>query len=34
VAMAVDPDGNLYLSDSANDRVRRIAPNGTIATIA
>lgn len=29
-----DADGNLYIADSANHRVRRIAPDGTIETIA
>ena len=32
-ALALDPDGNLYLSDFNNDRVRRISPDGTITTV-
>ncbi len=32
--IAFDPQGNLYVADSGNHRVRRIAPNGTITTIA
>lgn len=32
VDVAVDGDGNLYLSEYTNGRVRRVAPDGTIAT--
>ncbi len=32
--IAMDRDGNLYVGDSDNDRVRKIAPNGLITTIA
>jgi sugar lactone lactonase YvrE len=32
--LAVDGNGNLYISDSANNRVRRISPDGLITTIA
>ena len=33
--VAPDPDGNLYIADSFNDRVRRVdAVTGTIATVA
>ena len=32
--IAVDANGNVYLSDSGNHRVRRIGPDGTIATVA
>ncbi len=32
--MAFDAQGNLYVADSGNHRVRRIAPNGTITTVA
>jgi trimeric autotransporter adhesin len=32
--LAVDGAGNLYISDSANSRVRRVAANGTISTVA
>ncbi|WP_051670186.1 hypothetical protein [Bryobacter aggregatus] len=31
---AVAPDGTVYIADSGNDRIRKIAPNGTITTIA
>jgi uncharacterized protein (TIGR03437 family) len=30
----VDKAGNLYISDTGNSRIRRVAPNGVIATIA
>jgi uncharacterized protein (TIGR03437 family) len=32
--MAMDAAGNLYLADTANNRVRRISPDGTIVTVA
>jgi sugar lactone lactonase YvrE/predicted esterase len=32
--LALDSAGNLYIADSANHRVRRLAPNGTITTVA
>jgi len=32
--IAVDHAGNLYLSDSDNHRIRKVAPNGIISTIA
>lgn len=32
--LALDGLGNLYAADSANHRVRRIAPDGTISTVA
>jgi uncharacterized protein (TIGR03437 family) len=32
--VAVDSLGNVYIADTANNRVRRVAPNGTITTVA
>jgi uncharacterized protein (TIGR03437 family) len=32
--VALGPDGSLYIADYNNDRIRRVAPNGTISTIA
>ncbi|MBZ5634209.1 MAG: hypothetical protein LAO55_13900 [Acidobacteriia bacterium] len=32
--LAFDNRGNLYIADLGNSRVRRVAPNGTIATVA
>jgi uncharacterized protein (TIGR03437 family) len=33
-SLALDASGNLYVSDTGTQRIRRIAPNGTIATAA
>ena len=33
-AVAVDEAGNVYIADSANHRVRRFTPGGTIVTVA
>jgi uncharacterized protein (TIGR03437 family) len=33
-SVMVDPAGNVYFSDSSNQRIRRIATDGTITTIA
>ena len=30
----VDPNGNIYISESANNRIRKVAPDGTITTVA
>jgi uncharacterized protein (TIGR03437 family) len=32
--VAVDPEGNLYIADLGNRRVRRVATDGTITTVA
>jgi len=32
--LAVDQAGNIYIADSNNQRVRKVAPDGTISTIA
>ena len=34
VAVAVDHDGNVYIADGANSRIRKVSPDGTITTIA
>ena len=33
-SIAVGPDGSLYIADTGNDRVRRVAPDGIITTVA
>ena len=32
--LAVDGSGNVYIADGANNRIRKIAPNGIVSTIA
>ena len=32
--VTIDPAGNLYIADSGNDRIRKLAPNGIITSIA
>ena len=32
--VAVDGKGNVYIADSANNRVRKVSPGGTITTFA
>jgi sugar lactone lactonase YvrE len=31
--VALDRDGNLYIADTGNDRVRRVAVDGTMTTV-
>jgi len=31
--VTIDPAGNLYIADSGNDRIRKLAPNGIITTV-
>jgi RHS repeat-associated protein len=33
-ALALGPDGSLYIADISNNRVRRVSPNGRITTVA
>jgi len=33
-ALALGPDGNLYVADTGNNRIRKIAPDGKVSTVA
>ena len=32
--MAIAPDGSIYVADSRAHRIRKIAPDGTVTTVA
>ena len=34
LGVAVDPEGNVYLGDQGNHRIRKVDPSGTITTMA
>ena len=34
VGITLDPAGNLYIADAANQRIRKVRPDGIIETIA
>lgn len=34
LSLALDANGNLYISDEKNNRIRKVSPNGNISTVA
>ena len=32
--LTIDPEGNVYIADGLNHRIRRLAPDGTVSTVA
>ena len=34
IGTAIDADGNLYVADVSNNRIRKVAPDGTVSTVA
>ncbi len=34
IAVDINPDGSIYIADTGNNRIRRVAPNGIITTVA